>query len=245
MVTGQTEIADEPGLQAEPLPFDEQQIVARVRAGETHLFELLMRRHNQRLYRVARAVLTSDTDAEDVVQQAYLNALRHLDQFEGRAQLSTWLTRITLHEAFARLRRRRDAAAREAIDAAGTIESAEPDPERQAYAGELRGLLESEIDRLPPGYRCVFVLREVDGASTSETAELLKVSEGVVKTRLHRARRLLQQALSQVSPTEAFRFDGARCDRLVANVMRELESGWATDRAGLEQDRSAPDTGWH
>jgi RNA polymerase sigma-70 factor, ECF subfamily len=204
---------------------EDEAIVSRVLAGETHVFERLMRRYNQRLYRAARAVLSSDTEAEDAMQQAWLSAFRHLDQFERRSSLSTWLTRIAIHEALARRRRLRATRAADAEHVTRRDAFAALDPERQAYVGELRTLLETVIDRLPIAYRCVFVLREVDGISTSETAELLQVSEGVVKTRLHRARRLLQQALRQVSPSEALRFDGARCDRVVASVMRALDQG--------------------
>lgn len=210
------------GARVPPVSLDDDEIVRRVRAGETQLFEVLMRRYNQRLFRAARAILDSDTEAEDAVQQAYLNAYRHLGRFEGRSQLSTWLTRIAIHEALARRRRGRDGAAADNDGAVDGIEAIEPDPEHQAYAGELRGLLESAIDRLPVGYRCVFMLREVDGISTAETAELLQVTESTVKTRLLRARRLLQQALQHVAPAEAFRFDGQRCDRMVEKVMRRL-----------------------
>lgn len=217
--TGTAATASEPSRMME---LEDEEIVDRVRAGETQLFEVLMRRYNQRLYRAARAVLASDAEAEDVVQQAYLNAFRHLGQFERRAPVSTWLTRIAIHEALARRRRRRAAQSADAMKALDTVESVEPDPERQAYAGELRGMLESVIDRLPVGYRCVFILRAVEGVSTSETAELLHLTEGVVKTRLHRARRLLRDALRHVSPTEAFRIAGASCDRMVAAVMTEL-----------------------
>jgi RNA polymerase sigma-70 factor (ECF subfamily) len=206
----------------EPAQLGDEEIVDRVCAGETHLFELLMRRYNQRLYRTARAVLANEAEAEDVVQQAYLNAFRRLDQFEHRARVSTWLTRITIHEALARRRRRRVAMAIEASHAIDAVESVQPDPEHQAYAVELRGMLESLIDGLPASYRCVFMLRAVEGVSTTETAELLQLTEGVVKTRLHRARRVLQDALRRVSPLEAFRFAGARCDAMVAMVMRQL-----------------------
>jgi RNA polymerase sigma-70 factor (ECF subfamily) len=211
---------------------EDEEIVSLVLAGDTHVFERLMRRYNQRLYRAARAVLSSDAEAEDAIQQAWLSAYRHLNQFERRASLSTWLTRIAIHEALARLRRRRATLAADAEHVTRRSVSTPLDPERQAYAGELRTMLESVIDRLPLAYRCVFVLREVDGISTAETAELLQVSEGVVKTRLHRARRLLQQALQQVSPSEAFRFDGARCDRMVAAVMGGVDAASWSDASG-------------
>jgi RNA polymerase sigma-70 factor (ECF subfamily) len=182
-----------------------------------------MRRYNQRLYRAVRAILQNDSDAEDVVQQAYLNAYRHLDQFEGRARFSTWLTRIAVYEALSRRRRARDKPLGSGDDEQiGRAVSTAPDPERQTYAGELSAILESALDALPHGYRSVFTLREIDGLNTAETARQLRVSEGTVKTRLHRARDLLQRKLHDVTPAAAFRFDGRRCDRMVAAVMSRL-----------------------
>ena len=201
----------------------DEEVVVRVRAGDTHLFEVLMRRYNQRLYRAVRAILHNDADAEDAVQQTYLNAYRHLGQFEGRARFSTWLTRIAMYEALSRRRRARDrplgSSDAEQIERAV---SAAPDPERQTYAGEVGTLLESALAALPHGYRSVFLRREVDGLNTAETARELRVSEGVVKTRLHRARDLLQRKLHDVTPAEAFRFGGSRCDAMVASVMSRL-----------------------
>jgi RNA polymerase sigma-70 factor (ECF subfamily) len=208
-------------IQAGALP--DEEVVLRVRAGDTHLFEVLMRRYNQRLFRAVRAILQNDADAEDAVQQAYLNAYRHLAQFEGRARFSTWLTRIAVYEALSRRRRARDKPL--VVDDDDQITravSAAPDPERQTYAGELSTLLESALATLPSGYRSVFMLREIDGLNTAETAQQLRVSEGTVKTRLHRARDLLQRKLHDVTPAEAFRFDGSRCDRIVAAVISQL-----------------------
>lgn len=201
----------------------DEEVVARVRAGDTHVFEVLMRRYNQRLYRAARAILLNDADAEDAVQQAYLNAYRHLDQFEGRARVSTWLTRIVLYEAMSRRRRARDkplgSGGDEQIERAA---SGAPDPEHQTYAGELGTLLESALATLPHGYRAVFMLREIDGLNTAETARQLRLNEATVKTRLHRARDLLQRRLHDVTPAAAFRFDGSRCDRMVAAMTNRL-----------------------
>ena len=200
-------------------PTDEE-VVAHVCAGDTQLFEILIRRYNQRLFRAARAILQNDADAEDAVQQAYLNAYRHLAQFEGRARFSTWLTRIAVHEALARRRRSRDTLVEstgwEPVKhaAAKTV-----DPERQAYVAQLGSLLEAALAALPHGYRSVFMLREVDGLNTAETARQLRLSEGTVKTRLHRAKNLLQRKLHDATPAAAFRFDGDRCDRLVSAVM--------------------------
>jgi RNA polymerase sigma-70 factor (ECF subfamily) len=206
---------------ASPVLTDEE-IVHRVSSGDVHMFEVLMRRYNQRLYRAARAILQDDAEAEDAVQQAYLNAYRHLNQFEGRAQFSTWLTRIAVHEALARRRRVAGNPATSEPALAETAASTSPDPERQAYGKELSVLLQSALAELPDGYQSVFMLREVEGLSTAETARQLRISEATAKTRLHRAKGLLQRKLHAVTPAEAFSFDGARCDRLVTGVMRRL-----------------------
>src|SRR4051812_41937147 len=157
------------------------EIVARVCGGETSLFEVLMRRHNQRVYRAARAIVKDEAEAEDVMQQAYINAFVHLKQFESRAQFSTWLTRITIYEALARRRKKRPEEPlgmhdeEQGYDASEPIDASEVSPERQAYSGELGRLIESAVDGLPDAYRAVFMLREVEGLSTSETAEGLGV----------------------------------------------------------------------
>lgn len=218
-----------PPLPGVSLPDDE--VVHRVRRGETGLFEVLMRRYNQRLYRVARAILRDDDEAEDVMQHAYVAAYTHLDQYAGRALFSTWLTRIAVHEALARLRRRgREAGAGAWCDPEedlfGLLRSAVPDPEQQFLDGEMRFLLESAIESLPLAYRSVFVLREVEGLSTLETAECLGVSADVVKTRLHRARALLRDALSQRGGpvSGVYRFACPRCDRVVNAVYACIEA---------------------
>jgi RNA polymerase sigma-70 factor (ECF subfamily) len=209
----------------EAIPDDE--VVARVRGGETGLFELLLRRYNQRLYRAARSVLRDDHEAEDVVQEAWVRAFMHLDQFAGRARFSTWVTRIALHEAFARGRRsRRHLPIAPAPGNGGTREPASPehDPEAQAAGLELARSLRAAIDGLPGGYRSVFVLREIEGLSTVETAACLNLSPDLVKTRLHRARAILRAELSLLSKDRAgaLRFLGPRCDATVARVFARL-----------------------
>jgi RNA polymerase sigma-70 factor (ECF subfamily) len=225
------------------LPDDE--VVRRVRAGESGLFEVVMRRYNQRLYRVARAILRDDDEAEDVMQHAYVAAYANLHQYAGRALFSTWLTRIAVHEALARLRRRgREITAGEPWsdpeeDVISVARSASPDPEQQILEGEMRFLLESAIESLPLAYRSVFVMREVEGLSTLETAECLGVSADVVKTRLHRARALLRDALYRsAGPASAvYPFACPRCDRVVQAVFAEL--GLATD--GAPETRTPPE----
>ncbi len=209
----------------------DEEVVVRVRRGESALFELLMRRYNQRLYRVARSIVKNDAEAEDVMQQAYVNAFANLRQFEGRSRLVTWLTRIAVHEALARVRRSARVGAMPAVEPDGSpdqgIVSLQPDPERQAFSAELRTLLEAEIDALPDSYRTVFVLREIEGLNTSETAECLELGDEAVKTRLHRARALLRDALYERAGLEApasFTFHLSRCDRIVQAVFRRLSA---------------------
>jgi len=209
-----------------PTEVPDEELVARIRGGEPALFEEMMRRYNQRLYRVVRAILRDEHETEDVMQQAYVQAFKHLDQFEGRSQFSTWLTRIAIHEALGR-RRGRDVNAVEGSGEAvmSQVESHMPDPERLAYAGELRSLLERSIDALPEAYRLVFVCREIEGLTTAETADLLDVGDEAVKTRLHRARTMLRRELfDRVGGTtaDAFAFHRSRCDVLVRAVLEHL-----------------------
>ena len=203
----------------------DEDVIRQVLAGNTAMFELLMRRYNERVYRVARAIVRDELEAEDVMQQAYVNAFTHLRQFHGAARFSTWLTRIAINEALARVRRR---GKYDAFD--DDLSNVEPmmvinpgqNPERQAFAGELRDLLEWAIDTLADWTREVFVLREVEGLSTSEVADTLGVSEDVVKTRLSRGRAALRRVLLErtgASAPDAFRFNRPRCDSVVQHVM--------------------------
>jgi RNA polymerase sigma-70 factor (ECF subfamily) len=202
----------------------DEEVVNRVVAGEVALFEILMRRYNQRVYRVVRSIVRDEADAEDVMQQAYVNAWQHLRQFEERSRFSTWLTRIAINEALARVRRRQ-MRAEVPEEAMNDIESRLPDPERQAVTSELRQVMESEIGGLPETYRVVLMLREVEGLSTAEAAECLNVSEDVVKTRLHRARTMLRDNLYRragIGLENLFSFGSSRCDRVVEWVMARI-----------------------
>jgi RNA polymerase sigma-70 factor (ECF subfamily) len=209
------------------------EVVDRVRRGETALFEILMRRHNQRVYRVARAVVKDEAEAEDVMQQAYINAFVHLKQFEDRSQFSTWLTRITVYEALSRRRKMRPQPplgrfddGQNARDDMERLTSSQPDPERQAYAGELGRILEAAVDALPETYRAVFMLREIEGLSTTETAAGLDLGEEAVKTRLHRARAMVRRAVTDrlgSAAAGAFSFHAVRCDRVVHAVLTEIQ----------------------
>jgi RNA polymerase sigma-70 factor (ECF subfamily) len=211
----------------------DSQVVERVRSGERALFEVLMRRYNQRLYRVVRAVLKSEHDVEDVMQQTYVNAYVHLHQFAERSRFSTWLTRIALNEAFGHRRRTRLVDPVPADEESGAVRSPQPDPEHQAYSHELQHFIEEAIDALPEGYRIVFVLRDIEGLTTSETGEGLGLGVDVIKTRLHRARVMLRRSVNERLGDGAlgvFRFHAPRCDRVVREVFGLLALGVGAER---------------
>ena len=205
-------------------------VVSRVRTGETGLYEMLMRRYNQRLFRVIRSVVMNDDEAEDVLQEAWVRAYEHLDQFAGRASFSTWVTRIAFHEALARTRKNRrwtplENPEGEIMAEAERRQTTAETPEMQAERSQLGRMLQAAVDALPETYRSVFVLREVEQLSTTETAECLELSEEAVKTRLHRSRALLRRDLeSRLGPaiSEAYAFLGARCDRIVMRVLERI-----------------------
>jgi RNA polymerase sigma-70 factor (ECF subfamily) len=189
-----------------------------------------MRRYNQRIYRIVRTILRNDTEAEDVMQEAYVRAYQHLDDFAGQAKFSTWLTKIAINEALARLRRfsrsgDRDSSEYTDSDLENKMRSNERDPETQAYDRELKSLLENAIDALPDAYRCVFMLRVVEGLEINETAAALDISVENVKTRLHRGRAMLRQRLERragmIDP-HVFPIHAARCDRVVAAVFQKI-----------------------
>lgn len=209
----------------------DEEVVRKVMDGEPELFEIIMRRYNQRLFRVTRSIVKDDLEAEDVIQDAYVRAYEHLNQFEGRARFSTWLTKIAIYEAYARIRRGnyQKVDSISALEGQGmAVKSRGRDPEEQTYHGELKVVLERAFDRLSDDYRSVFMLREIEGLSTAETAECLDISEENVKTRLHRARAVLQRelyALSGANLNETFPFLGIRCDRIVEKVLARILSG--------------------
>ena len=214
--------------QAKAECWTDEQVVARILEGEAALFEIIMRRYNQRLYRVARSILRDDAEAEDVMQDAYVRAYQHLNQFAGRAKFSTWLTRIAVHEALARVQRRSRFEELNEQTYGGAMNppaSSTPGPEQQASDHELLTLLQGAVLALPPSYRSVLMLRDIEEMSTAETAQALDLSEENVKVRLHRARALLRRELfarAGAQRGQAFPFMGARCDRMVESVMRRL-----------------------
>jgi len=198
----------------------DEEIVKRILQGETALYEILIHRYNQRLYRICRAILSNNSEARDVVQHTYARAYEHLNQFAGRARFSTWLTTIAINEAS--LRRRR-ANRLDSFEEESTTErsGASFSPEEQFSLAETRQILESMIDALPEKYRLVQVMRDVQEMSVAEAAECLEISQENVKVRLHRARALLRKRLYELfgsKVSDVFRFHLSRCDRVVDGV---------------------------
>ena len=211
-------------------------LVELARGGRREAFLQVIRRCNQRLFRIARGVVHDDAEAEDVVQAAYVNAFEHLDGFRGDAMVSTWLTRIVLNEARGRLRARKPTVDVEQIEVAqgeaGRVLAfpsrfGAEDPASSAARREIRLLLERAIDALPEHFRLVFVMREIEECTVEETAECLGLRPETVKTRLHRARQRLRASLEDaLAPAlgDAFPFLGARCDRIAVTVIARLET---------------------
>ena len=207
------------------------ELAARVAAGDPLAFEVLMRKHNRMLYRVARAVLRDDAEAEDALQLAYLRAYQAIGSYRGDSKLSTWLTRIVVNESLMRVRKRRregmvipleSLAGESDMAMIEDIESPVERPDAAAMRRETRLTIERHIDALPEVFRTVFVLRALEELSVEETAASLDIPEATVRTRFFRARGLLREALAReidLATGEAFAFDGARCDRIVNAVL--------------------------
>jgi RNA polymerase sigma-70 factor (ECF subfamily) len=214
----------------------DEELASRVLAGHTALFSVLMRRHNQQLYRSVRAILRDDDEAEDALQQAYLAVFRGLAGFDGRARLSTWMTRIAVNEALHGYRKRK--RFREMQE---ELESSPPpqlhSPADAAIGRELVALVEEAIDQLPESYRLVLVLRDVQELSTREVAEIVGASVENVRVRLHRGRSLVRERLrARLGSSEPFAFAGHRCDRTVLAVMGALlGEAAASEAASIER----------
>jgi RNA polymerase sigma-70 factor (ECF subfamily) len=217
----------EQGLaQTAPTTTADDELIRRILAGELDLYELVMRRHNRLLFRLARGIVGDDDEARDVVQEAYVRAYRKLAQFRGPHGFKSWLAQITLNEARARVRRPLLLAGDENV--LGNLRALPADePEFDAMSSESQQIIERAIDELQEDFRVVFMLRGVEQLSTAECADLLGIKEATVKTRFHRARSLLRQTLErrieELAPA-TFTFDGTRCDAIVAGVLAKLTS---------------------
>lgn len=213
----------------------DSEVVARVLSGECALFELLMRRYNQRLYRVARGILRNNQEAEDALQNGYIRAFQSLAQFRGPNGFGAWIARIVSNEALMTLRKKRISlvpldedreASSGAINGLPGAGIEHHTPERAMRESEITRLLEAAIDTLPDAYRTTFILREVEQLSVAETADVLQICPATVKTRVHRARQLLQGAISRDLEDvlgASFGFAGRRCNRMVQKVFDQLE----------------------
>ncbi|MGN6749334.1 MAG: RNA polymerase sigma factor [Xanthobacteraceae bacterium] len=211
---------------------DDAELVRHALNRDAEAFRIIMQRHNQRLYRIARSVLRNSVEAEDAVQEAYLAAFSHLASYRGDSPLVAWLSRIVMNEALGRLRRKpgpSDFAPLEAVREAEIIpfpsSARQDDPERTMAQRQILQLVETATDGLPEAYRVVFVIRVIEGMSIEETAQLLGIKPETVKTRLHRARQLVRDQLNkQIGPVmmDAFPFAGRRCERLTTGVLKRL-----------------------
>lgn len=206
------------------------EVVARVLKGEKALYELLMRRHNQKLYRAVRSYLKNKNEAEDAMQDTYLMAYEKLNQFKNKALFSTWLIRIGINVALGKLRETRHFAAAPIIEdvlltkeAWLLNESNLMNPENIAIRQEVKRILEKAIDSIPEKYRIIYNLREVEGMPLNEIVQCLDLTESNVKVRLHRAKTMLKESLYKLSVNrEVFEFGFKRCDSMVASVMTAL-----------------------
>lgn len=211
------------------LNLSDSELVQEVLAGSSVAFEAIMRRYNQRLFRMARSITKNDAEAEDVVQEAYLRAWKALSSFRAEAALPTWLTRIVANEALGRRRKKSadiiplDVALNNFLEDEGTeTYSPNDSPEQVAMRAQVRQLLEEKIDELPENFRVVFMLRGIEELSVEEVASILDIPEATVRTRFFRAKSLLRESLANeiyMNMEEVFSFDGARCDRIVAGVL--------------------------
>ena len=204
-------------------------IIQKILSGATPFFEVLMRRYNQRLFRIQRSYISDEEAIKDTLQLTYLKAYENLDSFRGDAKFSTWITRIAINEALKYINRQKryvdlpmenenELTNEHTVDTNGT-------PEDDAIQHDFKQLLEEVVGSLSPKYRSVYVMREIEHMSTRETAECLDISRANVKVRLHRAKQMLQEKLERkVADTEIFDFLGARCDQLVFNVMQQIEA---------------------
>ena len=211
----------------------DEALAGRVAKGDSQAFEALMRRHNRAMFRTARAILHDDAEAEDALQEAYLQAYRTIGGFRGDAKFSTWMARVVANEALARLRKQVRRAAIVPLQGGVEIDevnlttedSMDKGPETAARRAEMRKILEKRIDALPGAYRPVFMLRAVEEYSVEETASILQIPAATVRSRFHRARSLLREGLASevdLACEDVFGFAGERCDRIVASVMQRI-----------------------
>lgn len=204
-------------------------IINRVLSGQKQLFEVLMRRYNQRLYRVQRSYLSEEESIKDTLQTTYIKVFENLDSFRGDSLFSTWITRIAINEALKYLNKKKRISKLHLIEEKRLMNEDKKErfdsPEEEAIQNDYKKLLESVVEKLPPKYRCVYIMREIEDMDTGETAECLNITESNVKVRLHRAKQMISELLNHnLSDVEIFDFLGPRCDVVVYSVMKQIES---------------------
>jgi RNA polymerase sigma-70 factor (ECF subfamily) len=205
------------------IQLSDEEIVNKILGGETALFELLMRKYNERLYRISLSIVNDGDAAEDIMQTAYINAYCQLRNFEGRSSFGTWLTRILINESL--LYKKREQRTQQLVMETTFTDEHDETPLSGLLNKELKDILEKAVARLPEKYRVVFVMREVQGMSTDETMEALELGESNVKMRLIRAKEMLRESLQNLwNPRDIYEFNLVRCDRIVDNVMRQINA---------------------
>jgi len=219
--------------QIAPVGTADAELVRRARGRDEAAIRLILQSNNRRLYRIARGILRNDSEAEDVVQETYVRAFTHLENFRGDSSLATWLARIAMNEALGRLRRQRPGVEWTSLPP-GTLEAqiiqfplsaTSVDPEKSMAQREIQHVVEHAIDELPDAFRIVFITRVIEGMNVEETAEILGLKPETVKTRLHRARTILRDKVEKIiGPVvmEAFPFAGKRCEGLTGAVLKRL-----------------------
>ena len=214
--------------------FSDETVIERVLNGEKDAYELIMRKYNQKLFRIVRSYLANEDEIEDVIQEAYIRAYEQMPRFEKRSSFSTWLIRIVINEALGRLKHRKQFASiqYDYPDDPGYFRDPPAEPQTtetpigKLMNTELKGILEKAVDQLPDKYRTVFLMREIEGMSVAETSESLEITESNVKVRLNRAKEMLRETISGFyHDVEVFQFDLVRCDRIVKNVLDRLHAG--------------------
>lgn len=223
----------ETGKQAAAQRVSDEDVITRVMNGEKSAYELIMRKYNQRLFRIARSYITNEDEIEDVIQEAYIKAYEQMPRFEKRSSFSTWLFRIVINEALARVKQQKrfTSISYDLPNNAGNVRElpielqAKETPIGKLMNTELKDILEKAVDCLPDKYRSVFVMREVEGMSVAETSESLRITETNVKVRLNRAKEMLQETIGGFyHDAGVFHFNLVRCDRIVNNVLQRLDA---------------------
>ena len=217
------------GMNKEGIPTSEilndDEIIARILHGEKDLYSIIVRRYNQRLYRIGMSIINDDAEVEDAMQVAYINAYENLGKFAFRSSFPTWLTRILINECLLRLKKRKKTISMNDENAENVMDQ-NKDPQTPVSVtvnSELRSILNDAISRLPEIYRTVFVMREIENMNVAETKECLNISEVIVKVRLNRAKAMLRDLLSvQYTKDDILQFHLSRCDRMVDVVMKRI-----------------------